>query len=163
MILRAITHSSRFVSGRTDTVHFLFPQREHRMRLTTVSSSASQPASAARVLGCALRVWPQAHLSVNTYCPKLSDSLMIVSEVRGGIMAGHTYSPVLSSANTVLPAAFISASGSFSCVNSAMAGERPVAQVIAMPAALQHFAQCFRSRPDAVIQFAGCAHEDCHT
>jgi hypothetical protein len=49
-------YPSRFVSGLTAAVHRRFPQREQRIRFTTVTSNASQPARAAKVLGCAIRV-----------------------------------------------------------------------------------------------------------
>jgi hypothetical protein len=51
-----------------------------------VASTASHTASAASVFGCAVRVWPHSHLSVNTYWPKWSDYLTTVSGGRGGII-----------------------------------------------------------------------------
>jgi hypothetical protein len=58
-----IDYSSRLVSGLTVAVHRRLPQREQRNRFTTVSSRASHPAIAAKVLGCAFRVCPHSHLS----------------------------------------------------------------------------------------------------
>jgi hypothetical protein len=69
-----------------------------------VSSDASQPARAASVLGCALRVCPHEHFNVRTYCPKLSDSLRMVRGGRGGIMVCTYIQPCFTSTNTVTPA-----------------------------------------------------------
>jgi hypothetical protein len=42
----------------------------------------------AKASGRVILLWPQSHLSVKTYWPKLSDSFLIESGGRGGIMRG---------------------------------------------------------------------------
>jgi hypothetical protein len=83
-------YPSRFVSRRTLTLHLRALHFEQRIRLTTSTSSASQPANCASDCGFAVRVWPQVQLMVRTYCPKWSPSFTTLMGGRGGIIALET-------------------------------------------------------------------------
>ena len=67
----AIRARKSILTGESDAeIAQRLPQREHRSGFTASASNASHPAITASVRGCAVRVWPQSHLSISTYWPK---------------------------------------------------------------------------------------------
>jgi len=88
---------SRFVSWRTVVWHWRFPHFEHRNRnrLTTSANIASHPAIRAKTSGFAFRTWPHLHVRIKTYCPKSSESLVIESGGRGGIITDEVTASAL--------------------------------------------------------------------